>query len=174
MHFSIGIFMLFSERLSYFSCLGPVIIIFLIFRTSGFFWKMDDSCLPDPIVEAGPSNDPAAGSNESLITLGKRAAESEASNDSANDEVSQKCAFFGLFLSPFGAPRTEKPFLRHRASPSSPQFSVFLLCPEDYGSYGVFLSKCCRCVPIIWVLISSRASTRLKNQTFQNGICKLK
>ena len=99
--------------------------------------------MPDPIVEAGTSNDPATGGNESPITLGKRAAESEASNDSANDEESQKCAFFGLFLSPFGAPRTEKPFLRHRTPPSAPQQSVFLLCPEDYGSYGVFLSNWC-------------------------------
>ena len=99
--------------------------------------------MPDPIVEAGTSNDPATGGNESLITLGKRAAESEASNDSANDEVSQKVVLLGCFCHHFGAPRTEKPFLRHRAPPSAPQQSVFLLCPEDYGSYGVFLSNCC-------------------------------
>ena len=112
--------------------------------------------MPDPIVEAGTSNDPATGGNESLITLGKRAAESEASNDSANDEVSQKGALLSGLCHLFGAPRTEKPFLRHRTPPSAPQQSVFLLCPEDYGSYGVFLSNCCRCVQIIWVLISSR------------------
>ena len=59
--------------------------------------------MPDPIVEAGTSNDPATGGNESLITLGKRAAESEASNDSANDEVSQKGALltFERLVSPF-------------------------------------------------------------------------
>ena len=112
--------------------------------------------MPDPIIEAGPSNAPAAGGNESLITLGKRAAESEASNDSANDEVSHKVALLGCFCHPIGPPRTEMPFLRHRTPPSAPHQSVFLLCPEDYGSYGVFLSNCCRCVPIIWVLISSR------------------
>ena len=71
---------------------------------------MDDSCIPDPIIEAGPSNVPAAGGNECLITLGKRAAESEASNDSANDEVSHKVALLGCFCHRIGAPRTEKPF----------------------------------------------------------------
>ena len=66
--------------------------------------------MPDPIVKAGTSNDPAAGGNESPITLGKRAAESEASNDSANDEVSHKVALLGCFCHRIGAPRTEKPF----------------------------------------------------------------
>ena len=88
MNFLIGIFTIFSKRLSYFSSLGPVIIIFLIFCTSGFFLEMDDSGISDPVVEAGPSDDPTAGENESLITLGKRAAESDASNESANDDVS--------------------------------------------------------------------------------------
>jgi hypothetical protein len=99
--------------------------------------------MPVPIVEAGTSNDPATGGNESPITLGKRAAELEASNDSANDEVSQKVVLLGCFCHHFGAPRTEKPFLRHRTPPSAPQQSVFLSCPEDYESYGVFLSNCC-------------------------------
>jgi len=72
---------------------------------------MDDSCMPDPIVEAGTSNDPATGGNESPITLGKRAAESEASNDSANDEVSHNVALLGCFCHLVGVPGIEKPFL---------------------------------------------------------------
>ena len=87
--------------------------------------------MPDPIVKAGTSNDPAAGGNESPITLGKRAAESEASNDSANDEVSQKGALLSGLCHLFGAPRTEKPFLRHTIVPNQRRISVFLSCPKD-------------------------------------------
>ena len=71
---------------------------------------MDDSGIPDAIVEKRPADDSAAGGNESPTMLGKRAAEGGASNDSANDEVGLPFTSLLCFLSPFVVSGGESPF----------------------------------------------------------------
>ena len=79
---------------------------------------MDDSGIPDAIVEKRPADDSTAGVNESHILLGKRTAECEASNDSAYDEVSLQVESLYCFCSPFGCLRGESPFSRCDSVPT--------------------------------------------------------
>ncbi len=63
-------------------------------------------------------------------------------------------------------PAVEIPSTKTRASGTAPDASVFCSCPKDYGSYEVSRLKCCRCVQLIWVLISSQISSYLKILSF--------
>ena len=103
--------------------------------------------MPDPIVEAGTSNDSATGGNESPITLGKRAAESEASNDSANDQVSQKGDFWAVcvtFLEPRGLKSRSYDIGPPPQLPNSPFFYCVLRIMDHMGSSCPTVADVCR------------------------------
>ena len=162
MHFSIGIFMLFCERLSYFSCLGPVIIIFLIFRTSGFFLKNGRLLHAGPHCRSWNKQWPRNRWQRKPHHPGQARSRVWGFERLCQRWGEPKGCSFGLFLSPYWSPATWKAVLTTRDSPYLALGYGFLSCPKDYGSYGFSRLNCSRCAQIIWVLNLSRASSRLK------------